>query len=340
MKKIGLIINNIGTPDTYHPDDVGRYLKEFLMDKEIISIPFFVRYFLVHFIIVPRRRFASALKYKKVWGQSKSPLFEITESFAQKLKEVLPSNYHVELGMRYGNPSIQQALENLKNKQVDQIIFAPMYPQYAKATTYSAIEKLKMDMIRIFGSDQNLITVNPFYEKSVFIENSAIKLKKELSSGKWQHVLFSFHGLPESQVKKNPGCLATKNCCERVEACQINCYRAQCFASAKLIAANAGLSDDQYTVCFQSRLGPAKWIQPASSDVVVELANRGIKSVLVQTPSFVADCLETLEEIAIELKAEFVSQGGEDLKLVACLNDDEEWVRSFVEIIKDVKIKN
>jgi ferrochelatase len=335
VKRIGIILNNIGSPASPEPHDVGNYLGEFLMDKEILTIPFIFRFILVHIGIVPRRRYASSKKYKKIWGKKKSPLIEISESFSEKLQATLGNQYFVQLGMRYAQPSLEKALNEMKSQDVEKIILVPLYPQYARATNFSAEEKTKEIASQIFGTSKNIQVIEPFYKLESFIELSAQKLKADWVTNQWHHILFSFHGLPQSQIKKNEGCLVDKNCCERTNACAMNCYRAQSIATAQLIAKNLGLTKDQFTICFQSRVGPAQWIGPASVDVVKQLGTVGFKKVLVQSPSFVADCLETLEEIAMELSDEFKANGGTDLKLIPCLNDDEAWVSGFAAFLKE-----
>lgn len=334
MNKIGILLNNIGSPSSTDPEDVGTYLKEFLMDKYIIEIPFLLRYILVHWIIVPRRKFSSALKYKKIWGEKKSPLIEISEQFCQKLQNELGGAYFVRLGMVNGAPSIESTLIEMREAGVEKIIFVPLYPQYARATSYAAEEKARKALAKIFKEEIPFFVLQPFYNSKAFILGSAEKLKQDWQSGKWQHLLFSFHGLPESQIKRNPGCLESSTCCDRAEACQMNCYRAQSLKTAELIAKEAGLTKDQYTICFQSRLGRAKWIGPATTDVAKKLAASGCKNLLVQTPSFVADCLETLEEIGLELKEDFIQDGGDNLKLVPCLNQDSSWVKDFAGLVR------
>jgi protoporphyrin/coproporphyrin ferrochelatase len=232
----------------------------------------------------------------------------------------------VRLGMRYGEPSLKSCFLEMKNDGIEKFFLAPLYPQYAQATTSSAEKKFSY-----YTKDFQLL--KPFYNNEDYIKVCSEKLQADWQTQKWQHILFSFHGLPESQVKKNRGCLQSENCCVQAQACEKNCYRAQCFATARLIASNLNLLKSQYTVCFQSRVGPAKWIQPSTLDTVKVLAAKGVKSLLVQSPSFVADCLETLEEVAIELKDEFKEVGGQDLKLVPCLNDDASWVKVFSQIV-------
>lgn len=334
MGKVGILLNNIGSPSSSSPDDVGVYLKEFLMDKYIIELPFLLRYILVNWIIVPRRKFSSALKYKRIWGQKKSPLIEISEEFCQKLQMELGEDFLVMLGMVNGQPSIESTLKAMRDSGVQKIIFVPLYPQYARATSYAAEEKTRQLVRKVFPKEILFSVLKPFYNSKAFIQGSAEKLKQDWHSGKWQHILFSFHGLPESQIKRNEGCLLTSNCCEREQACAMNCYRAQSLKTAELIAQQVGLTKDQYTICFQSRLGRAKWIGPATDEVTKKLAESGCKNLLVQTPSFVADCLETLEEIGLELKDDFFKEGGQSLKLVPCLNHDSTWVKDFAGLVR------
>lgn len=331
MSRIGVLLNNIGSPRSFQPDDVGEYLKEFLMDKEIIGLPYLLRYILVYWIIVPKRKFASAEKYRRIWGTKKSPLIEISENFAEKLQSELGSGYFVKLGMVNGTPSIDTTLKEMQQNGIEKIIFAPLYPQYARATSFAAESKTR----DLLPKDIEFSILKPFYNSESFVNESAKKLKKDWDTCQWQHILFSFHGLPESQIKRNSGCLQNKDCCVRPQACQMNCYRAQSLKTAEMIAVKVGLTKDQYTICFQSRLGRAKWIGPATSDVAKQLAQAGVKNLLVQTPSFVADCLETIEEIAIELREDFIQAGGASLKLVPCLNEDSDWVKGFAGLVKN-----
>jgi protoporphyrin/coproporphyrin ferrochelatase len=325
--KTGIIINNIGTPDDCTPEAVGRYLKEFLMDKDIISAPWLIRYILVNWIIVPRRQFQSALKYKKIWGQNKSPLLEVTEKFCSMLQKNLGDQFRVEIGMRYGSNNVDQALVKFKNENIEKVIFVPMYPQYARATTGSAIDQFKL-VAQNFPQIKYKIAA-PFFRDSAFLSNQARILKDDIEKGQFEHIVFSFHGLPESQVLKNQGCCLSEKCCQDENQILSGCYRAQCFDTAHKIAQLANLPKQHYSISFQSRLGPTKWIKPYTTETVKNLHASGIQSLLVQTPSFVVDCIETLEEIAIELKSDFIEHGGSDLKLVPCLNDDEKWIQDF-----------
>lgn len=325
--KTGIIINNIGTPQDYSPDAVGVYLNEFLMDKNIISIPFLIRYILVHWIIVPRRKFQSSLKYKKIWGKEKSPLLELTEKFSHELQNNLGPDYKVEIGMRYGEPNVSTALQKLLSAGVSNVIYLPMYPQYSRATVGSAIDQFRDVMKK--HPELSYKILPPFYREICYLSHQSRLLKNEIEKGRFEHIVFSFHGLPESQILKNKGCRLCDQCCADESQINSGCYRAQCFDTAKKIAQLAGLPVQHYSVSFQSRLGPTNWIKPYTSDTIEQLRQSGVEKVLVQTPSFVVDCLETLEEIGIELKNEFIMSGGSDLKLVPCLNEDKQWINDF-----------
>lgn len=327
MMKTGIILNNIGTPRSYSPDDVGLYLSEFLMDKNIIGAPWLIRYILVNLLIVPRRKYQSAEKYKRIWGKEKSPLLEITENFKSKMQEFLDEElYPIEIGMRYGQHSISKAVDKLIQKKVDHIIFVPLYPQFAQATTGSAVEEFKKI---VSASGLSYTITSSFYNQNFFIQKTAQKMRHYIDGGNYEHIVFSFHGLPESQILKNKTCAINAECCARAEQEIAGCYRAQCCATAHMIAKELKLPKQHYSITFQSRLGPTKWIQPYTQETVVGLAQNHVKNVLVVTPSFVSDCIETLEEIALEVRHEYQKAGGTDLKLVPCLNSDDDWVKDF-----------
>jgi ferrochelatase len=330
-----LILNNIGTPDEPEAEAVGRYLKEFLMDEYVITAPLPIRYFLVHGLIVPRRKFASAEKYRKVWTHEGSPLLSLSKKFAQEVQKSLGEQYIVTLGMRYGKPSLESALKIAKNNpDIKKIILAPLYPQFAKATSYSAERQTRVLMADM---DINipLKVLPPFYNEKEFLIPATDDLKKGiLAMPDYDHVLFSFHGLPESQVKKVTGCLTRPDCCSRVEACAMNCYRAQCLETANQIASSANVEKSKFSVGFQSRLGPTKWIGPSTIETLDRLSQKNVKKILVLTPSFVVDCLETLEEIQIEAKTHYESKvPGSQFKVLSCLNADPKWSRGFSELI-------
>lgn len=367
--RIGILVNNIGSPRFATPDSVGDYLNEFLMDKNIIGAPWLVRSILVKGLIVPRRKFASAEKYQSIWEKnpkfpemSSSPLIQITESFCRGLQETLGSRYIVKAGYRYGEPSIESALADFKEQGLQEIFFLPMYPQWAQATTGSAVEKLQLELAKVFSSKKILIQsmknkvskdpqnhqlteensdqiqvhiLDSYYGDKEYLKILGDQLKATKEAIPAAHVLFSYHGLPVSQVKKIEGCYQTPNCCQLPGACEKQCYKAQCLKTSELIAEIAGLSETSYSSSFQSRLGPTRWIEPATLDVVSDLAKKGVKQILVQTPSFAVDCLETLEEIAVELRHEFISKGGESLILIPSMNDDFRGIHWIAKKIKE-----
>lgn len=340
MKKIGVLLNNIGSPNSASPTDVKKFLAQFLMDEDVISLPWLFRFILVRGIIVPLRGYSSAEKYKKIWFKEGSPLIVHTRRFAQRLQESLGEAYHVELGMRYGTPSIEGAMEKFKEEGVEKVIFAPLYPQYAAATTMASQKEFKR-VVRELKLKSNFnpssTDLNPFYEES-FFQNFWISQLKDQLSRSWDHILFSFHGLPESQVRKTSGCLASANCCEQKERCALNCYRAQCFQTAYKIAEQTGLKKSDYTISFQSRLGRAKWIQPYTEATLKVLAQSGKKKILILSPAFVADCVETLEEIQLELREKFIDWGGQELSQISCPNDDLMYSTGFADHLRSLKI--
>lgn len=337
MPKIGVLLLNIGSPVSYEVPDVKKYLKTFLMDKDIISIPFFIRWPLVHGIIVPRRGPYSAANYKKIWIEGEgSPLTVYTQRFAMQLQKDLGDDYVVKVGMRYSDPGIAQALREFAESSVESLILAPLYPQYAEATTGSSIKEVERLMSHM-GLQAPVTTLAPFYAHKAFVEPTARVIRETLKSKKVDHYLFSFHGLPESQVRKVPGCLTSPDCCFEKNACAKKCYRAQCYASAAAIAKTLEIPTSHWSVSFQSRLGRGEWLKPATDDSIEMLAESGKANIAVVCPSFVADCIETLEEIGLGGSELFKEKGGQDYILVPCLNDSLDWTHNFAQIIKETK---
>lgn len=338
MPKKGVLLLNIGSPRTYQVHDVKKYLKTFLMDKDIISIPYPARWLLVHGLIVPRRAPYSAANYQKIWMTNEgSPLTVYTGRFAKKLQAELGEGYVVKVGMRYAEPSIEKALREFGEMDLETLILAPLYPQYAEATTGSSLKEVDR-LIGRLGLEVPTETVPPFFEDPTFIEPSVQMIRETLADKKVDHYLFSFHGLPEKQIRKVQGCLRTDGCCFEKNACTKNCYRAQCYATATRIAESLGLLDSHWSVSFQSRLGRGEWLKPATDHTLEILAQTNKKKIAVFCPSFVTDCLETLEEIGLEGQAHFKEHGGEEYTLIPCLNDNETWTRRFAELLTGLKI--
>src|SRR5215510_10728647 len=329
MNKTGVLLINLGTPDSPTPPAVGRYLREFLMDGFVIDMPLPLRWFLVNVLIVPRRKFQSAAAYQKVQLPEGSPLLVHTRALAHKVSQQLDDEYLVEFGMRYGNPSIKSALQNLKSRGVSRIIVLPLYPQYAESSFETAVVETKKSA-RELGCEELLTILPPFYNDPGFIRAWAEHIRGDLDPVTSDHVVFSFHGVPVRHLKKfhtSDNNFTPVACCTEVTDSNQNCYRAQCFATARAIATHLDLHPDDYTVSFQSRLGRAEWIGPNTVDVFQDLAHRGIKRIAVACPSFVADCLETLEEIGLRGRETFLAAGGEAFQLIESLNADRRWAK-------------
>jgi protoporphyrin/coproporphyrin ferrochelatase len=309
---------------------VRSFLREFLSDWRVLDIPFSFRWLLLTFVILPFRPRKSAQAYASIWDEGESPLSLHTRNFTDKLRTSLPVNFKVDYAMRYGNPDITSRLDTLLADSPDELLIFPQYPHYASATTGSSLEAV----FKALASRWNIpavTTVAPFYRDPGFLSACAERGRPLLASVNPDHVIFSFHGLPERQIRKSAGgngnCLRTDDsCCKAMTPANSFCYRAQCFETARGIAAILNLREGDYSVTFQSRLGRTPWIGPATEAKIGDLASLGKKRVLVFCPSFTADCLETLEEIAIRAEEQFKSHGGDSLTLVPSLNDSEAWV--------------
>lgn len=334
--KKGVLLVNLGTPDSPSVSDVRKYLDEFLMDGRVIDINPVSRALLVKGIIVPFRGPKSAKTYRKIWTGNGSPLMYYSERAATLLQESLGADFHVELAMRYQNPSIQSALQKLQDAGVSSIRVIALFPQYASATTGSVHEKV-MEIVRTWQTIPDLSFVNSFHDDDLMIRVFAENGRK-YSPGSFDHILFSFHGLPQRQLKKadvtGSHCLRSADCCSTLTFVNQFCYSAQSFNTARLIAGVLGIPADKYTVTFQSRLGRDPWAQPYTSEVIHKLAQKGAKRILVFCPAFVADCLETIYEIGEEYDEEFRKLGGEKVQLVESLNEDPLWIEALARMAR------
>src|SRR5690606_6846414 len=333
--KKGILLVNLGTPDSPSVPDVRRYLNEFLMDGRVIDIPAWRRFFLVRGIIVPFRAPNSAKLYREVWDEATgSPLLHYSLLQQRLLQERLGDGYHVELAMRYQNPSIASALARLKPMNLEHIRIIPLFPQYASASTGSVIDKV-MELMHSWHTFPEVSIVNDFYDNElmidVFVENAMKHNPKT-----YDHILFSYHGLPIRQLTdvepSGTHHCETAGCREHIGEHNRYCYLAQCYATTRLLAQKIGVQSDQYTVCFQSRLGKTPWIQPYTTDVLKTVAAQGAKRLLVLCPAFVADCLETIYEIGTEYAIEFKELGGEHVQLVESLNDHPLWISALEQL--------
>lgn len=333
--KKGILLVNLGTPNDATVPEVRRYLDQFLMDGRVIDIPLWRRNLLVRGIIIPARVRNSTKLYKAIWDEKTgSPLMHYSLRQQALLQQVLGDEYHVELAMRYQNPSIESALENLKNMQLESIRVIPLFPQYASATTGSIYEEV-MRVMKKWHVFPAVSFVNDFYEHDLMIETFAENGRKyDLSD--YDHVLFSYHGLPVRQLNdvephgqhrcEEAGCYHEINHKNRL------CYVAQCHATSRAIARKLDIKPEDYTNCYQSRLGSTPWIQPYASDVLKKMAAEGKHRLLVFSPAFVADCIETIYEIGVEYDEDFKELGGKKVQLVESLNEDPKWIEVLRQI--------
>uniref|UniRef100_UPI00404806D6 ferrochelatase n=1 Tax=Roseivirga sp. TaxID=1964215 RepID=UPI00404806D6 len=334
-EKIGVLLINLGTPDSPSTKDVRKYLRQFLMDGRVIDIPAFPRYLLVNGIIAPFRAPKSAKEYAKLWVERGSPLKFYGHDVCDALQKSLGDEYKVVLGMRYQNPSIESALNELRNSNVSRMIVISLFPQYASASTGSAVQEVN-DVVNKWQIVPSINYINQFMDHPKFIEAFAANGLKLMAKTKYDHVVFSYHGLPERHIKK--GSVGNQcqlgACCNHFHEKNRYCYRAQCFYTSRLLAEKLGLSEDQYTVSFQSRLGKDPWVKPYTDEVLAELPKQGKKKVLAYSPAFIADCLETTVEVGGQFKEEFEEAGGEVWDLVPSLNDSEIWIECLKDLVE------
>lgn len=311
----GILLVNLGTPDAPETPAVRRYLRQFLMDGRVIDIPTPARWMLVNFVIAPFRSPKSAKAYRAVWTSDGSPLLVYSRALAAAVEHRLGER--VTLAMRYGSPSIAEGIERLG--EVDRILVVPLYPQYASSSTGTALEEIYRALAgRVWVPPIDVLP--PFFDDPGFLDAQAGLAREDVA---WaDHVLFSYHSLPERQITAAAASCQLGACCD---AAPPWCYRAQCFATTRGLVGRLGLADGGWSQSFQSRLGRAEWLKPATDAVVPELARRGVKRLAVLCPSFVSDCLETLEEIGIRAREEFRAAGGEELRLVPCVNATPAW---------------
>ena len=329
MENRGILLTNLGSPDSPTVSDVRSYLNEFLMDRNVIDLPWVLRRILVSLFILPTRPARSAEAYQSVWTDNDSPLIKISKTFAAKIQE--RTHMPVELAMRYGKPDLETALSNLNNNSdLNEILLFPLYPHYAMSTVKTVVEKTESLM-----SELNIkakLKVHPvFYDHSSYIQSLINSAQSQLSQG-YDHLVFSYHGVPERHILKDDSsgqhCLKSKDCCQKPSPAHKTCYRHQIYQTTERFVKMADIPVDKYTVAFQSRLGKAKWLEPNTVDILKQLAEQGAKRVLVICPSFVSDCLETLEEIGMAAQKTFIEAGGESLELIPCLNDHPSWVET------------
>ncbi|MGB0255790.1 MAG: ferrochelatase [Flavobacteriaceae bacterium] len=323
----GVLLVNLGSPESPDPKDVKVYLDEFLMDERVIDLPSFLRTLLVRGIILNTRPKKSAKAYKKIWWKEGSPLIVLSKRLLQKMeaKVQLP----LALGMRYGKPSIQSGLQELADKGVTEVLLVPMYPQFAMATTETILVLAESLRQKHFPQIQ-FTTLPSFYKHPDYIRVLSQSIEESLKGKEWEHLLFSYHGVPERHIRKSDitksHCKIDGQCCQKTSPAHQYCYRHQCFETTRLVAEYLELKPDSYSTSFQSRLGLDPWLQPYTDKTVAKMAQSGVKNMAIVTPAFVSDCLETLEEIGMEAVEDFEEKGGDHLHVIPCINDREDWV--------------
>ncbi len=326
---------NLGSPASTAVKDVRKYLGEFLMDGRVIDIPYLARLLLVRGIIAPSRAHRSAKAYQKIWWKEGSPLVQLTTG----LREAVQQNFDIPVvvAMRYGSPSAKEAYEKLllKCPNLTEVVLMPLYPHYAMSSYETAVEHMKA-VHKKSNYLFTLKTVEPFYNNPGYIQAFAEHIKPYLQKG-FDHLLFSFHGIPERHIKKSDTtkqhCLQVENCCSVDSVAHATCYKHQCLVTAHLTAAALGLPKEKYSFSFQSRLGRDPWLKPYTDFRLKDMPGEGIKKLLIICPAFVSDCLETLEEIAMEGKETFMHAGGESYEMIPCLNLDPMWIAAVTTLI-------
>ncbi|MFC3608217.1 ferrochelatase [Stutzerimonas tarimensis] len=335
MSEQALLLVNLGSPASTSVADVRRYLNQFLMDPYVIDLPWPMRRLLVS-LILARRPAQSAHAYASIWWPEGSPLVVISRRLQQAMAAHWPEG-PVELAMRYGEPSIEGALVRLASQGIGEVVFAPLYPHFADSTTTTAVEEARR-VIHEHGLSLRVRLLQPFFDQPEYLDALVASARPYLDDG-FDHLLMSYHGLPERHLHKaDPSgahCLRGADCCQRAEGEVLAaCYRAQCYRTSEGLAARAGLDPAKWSVSFQSRLGRAKWIEPYTEARLDELAGQGVKRLLVMCPAFVADCIETLEEIGDRAREQFLQAGGEELRLVPCLNTHEAWLPALATLCR------
>ena len=323
----GLLLVNLGTPDAPTPPKVRAFLREFLDDPYVISLPTVLRRLLLYGIILPFRPRRVSEAYASIWTPEGSPLLSIGRELTEKTQALTEGP--VRLGMRYGNPGINQALAELATHNLKRIVVLPLYPQYAEATTKTTEEAVRRSA-KTLRIEADLAFVKPFYDSDAYLEPQAEVIERALGASGADFVLFTYHGLPEKQVRSvHPETCLNNDCCKDIREDNRYCYRAQCFETSRRLAQRLDLQNNSST-SFQSRLGPVRWIGPHTEDVLAALPGNGVTNLVVAAPSFAADCLETLEEIGIRGREMFLKAGGKSFTMAPCINAEPLWAHGVL----------
>ncbi|HOW64519.1 MAG TPA: ferrochelatase [Candidatus Paceibacterota bacterium] len=334
MKKQAVLLINLGSPDSPAVPDVRRYLKEFLMDERVIDLAPWKRWLLVHLLILPFRPRRTSEAYRKIWWPDGAPLVVISRRVQSALQQRLA--VPVELAMRYQNPSIESALRRLTDRGIRKLVAIPLYPQYA-SSSYETVEARVREAAAEIAADMDLRVVPPFYNDPGYLE-AWVNSSRRFLQHDYDHLLFSFHGIPERHLRltdpTHAHCLQKTDCCQIPSPAHAKCYRAQAFRMVESFVKLAGVPSGKYSVAFQSRLGRDPWLKPYTDTALADLPGRGIRHLLVTCPAFVADCLETLEEIGMRGKETFERAGGKMLTLIPCLNAHPDWISALENLAK------
>ncbi|NER19036.1 ferrochelatase [Spongiivirga citrea] len=326
----GVLLVNLGSPDSTNPKDVKRYLGEFLMDERVIDVPKAFRTFLVKGIILNTRPKKSAAAYKKIWWDEGSPLIVLTERLRDKVDAL--TSIPTVIAMRYGKPSIKQGLQKLHDKGVDEVLIVPLYPQFAMATT-ETILVLAEELRKEHFPQMSFTSVPAFYNHPDYVRVLSESIKESLEGVDYEHLLFSYHGVPERHIRKSDitksHCKIDGQCCQTASKAHQYCYRHQCYETTKQVAEYLSLEEGTFSTSFQSRLGVDPWLQPYTDRTIDKMGKQGTKKMAIVTPAFVSDCLETLEEIAMEGEEIFHEAGGKDFHVIPCINDRDDWVKTL-----------
>jgi protoporphyrin/coproporphyrin ferrochelatase len=337
MSKKGVLLINLGSPDSTSVSDVRKYLREFLMDGRVLDTPWPIRWCVVNVAILPSRPKESAEAYSKIWTNEGSPLVVSSLRIQRELQRRLGNEAVVELAMRYQNPSIKSAITKLKEQGITELLVFPLFPHYAMSSYETAVVRAQELAARIAPA-MRLQIADPYYNDPDYIAALVASARPYLQQ-EYDHLLFSFHGLPERHLRKadptGSHCLSTPNCCEIPCATHETCYRAQCFATMRAFVEAAGIPPEKYSLAFQSRLGRDPWLKPYTDFELTRLAEEGVKKMLVICPAFISDCLETLEEIAMRGKETFLEAGGADLKLIPCMNEHPRWLEALEKNVRE-----
>jgi ferrochelatase len=334
MANKGILLMNLGSPDSTEVKDVQKYLNQFLMDERVIDIPWLFRALLVKGIIVPFRAPKSAEAYKIIWTKKGSPLVETTRELQEALQKEIEEP--VEIAMRYGNPQMEEGFDALlrRNPMIEEVIALPLYPHYAMSSYETAVEYAK-EIHKKKGYKFKLSFVDPFYNDPQYLNALAGVIKPFLEEP-YDHMLFSYHGIPKRHIRKSDvtgnHCLQSENCCDVASPAHAHCYRHQVFTTTRLITEILNIPKEKYSLSFQSRLGKG-WLTPFSDFRLAELPAEGKKKLLILCPAFVSDCLETLDEIEIRGREIFMDAGGESFKMIPCLNINSLWVKAVAEYV-------